>query len=49
VCVCVCVGMFQYKIYSQSRHSSTKYTVSKDVPVQNIQAAGIFQHKIFRQ
>jgi uncharacterized protein YjdB len=41
--------MFQYKIFSQQGHSSTKYSVSRDIPVQNIQSAGTFQYKIFSQ
>jgi hypothetical protein len=42
------------KVFSSAKcaaskdYSSTKYSVS-DIPVQNIQSVGIFQHKIFSQ
>jgi hypothetical protein len=37
-------GIYQYKIFSQHGNSSTKYSVRMDIPVQNIQSVGIFQH-----
>ena len=40
------VGVFQYKIISQG-YSSTKHSVSRDIPVQNIQPVRIFQYKLF--
>jgi hypothetical protein len=36
------VGTFQYKIFIQKEYSSTKYASSRNIPVQNIQAVGIF-------
>jgi hypothetical protein len=53
------VGIFQYKIFSQYGYLSTKYSVSRDIPVQNVPfgrkmtvqnivSGGIFQYKMFR-
>jgi hypothetical protein len=50
------VRIFQYEIISQQGYASTKYAISRFIPVrniqpvgngpvQNIQAVGIFQHK----
>ena len=39
----------QYKIFNQQGYSSTKYSICKDIPVQHIQSARIFQYKIFSQ
>jgi hypothetical protein len=39
----------QYLMFRQQGYWSTKYSVSRDSPVQNIQIAGIVQYKIFRQ
>jgi hypothetical protein len=41
--------IFQYKVFSQYGYSSTKYSVSRDIPVQNIQSVRIFQYKVFSQ
>jgi hypothetical protein len=51
--------IFQYKIFSQQGYFSTKYSASKDIPVQifskqgcsstNIQQARVFRYKIFSQ
>jgi hypothetical protein len=38
--------IFQYKIFSQHGYSSTIYSVSMDIPVQNIQSE-TFQHNTF--
>jgi uncharacterized protein YjdB len=54
------VGIFQVKMFSQWGYSSTKYAVTRDITVQNIQpvmdipgqnipSVGIFQYKIFSQ
>ena len=44
--------MFRYQIFSQRGCSSTKYSVSQNVPVQKIQSARMFskdiQHKLFQ-
>jgi hypothetical protein len=37
--------MFLYNTFSQQGYSSTKYSASKDIPVQNIQSARMFQYK----
>jgi hypothetical protein len=42
------VKIFQYQKLSQYGYSSTKYSASKDIPV-NTQSVGIFQYKIFNQ
>jgi hypothetical protein len=36
-------------MFSQQGYSSIKYSVSKDISVQNIQPPGIFQYKISSQ
>jgi hypothetical protein len=41
--------MFQLKIFSQYEYFSTKYSVSRNIPVRNIQSVGIFQYKMFGQ
>jgi hypothetical protein len=59
--ICQCgnqsVRIFQYKLFSQQGHSSTKHSVTKDmsvwksvsedIPVQIIQSASKFQYKKF--
>jgi hypothetical protein len=40
---------FQYTIFSQQKDSGTKYSVSRDLPVQNNQSVGIFQDEIISQ
>jgi hypothetical protein len=45
------VGISQYTIFSEQRHSSTKYSVSRDIPVQNTRcpvSRGIPASKNFR-
>jgi hypothetical protein len=37
--------LIPYIIFSQQGYSSTKYSVSKGIPVQNIKSVGIFQYK----
>ena len=36
------MGIFQYKIFSQEGYFGTKYSVSRDISVQNIQSVGIY-------
>ena len=38
---------FQYKIFGKQGYSSTKYSVSRDIPVGYIQSPGISEYKIF--
>jgi hypothetical protein len=38
--------MLQYRISSQDGYSSTEYSVSWDIPVQNSQSVGIFQYRL---
>jgi hypothetical protein len=39
--------IFQFKVFSRSGYSSTKYLASKDIPRRNIHLVEIFQYKIY--
>jgi hypothetical protein len=41
--------MFQSNMVSQKEYSSTKHSVSRNIPAQNILPAGICQSKVFSQ
>ena len=42
-------GIIQYKIFSQEEYSSTKYSVSRDILVQNMQTGRTFKYETLSQ
>jgi hypothetical protein len=36
-------------MFSQQEYSGTKCSANRDIPVQNVQPTGIFQHETFSQ